>query len=326
MASIEKSQTNQFSLLAHYLCIMKLSATRVHAFTGHQGAVYTVAEGTQEGCVISAGSDRQIAEWNPGTPQAAKLLARSAGVVYSLLKLPNEPILLIGNDQGGIHVVDLQKKAEVKYLLAHTKGVFHLNFDAQRNTVIASGADGNLTSWDVSTFHCHKEIYICEAKIRRTAFNHDFSLLAVACGDGNIRILDAETLELIHVFTAHKQSVNTVSFSPDGRYLLSGSKDAHLSVWDSKNWTLIHSIPAHNFAIYDIVWHSEGNWFATGSRDKTIKIWDATHFEVLLRIDKDKHQGHINSVNSLFWLPNSNLIASASDDRAVMLWEIEISA
>lgn len=320
---MEKPQQNQFFLVADYLCLMKLSAIRVHAFTGHQGAVYTVAGGTQEDFFISAGSDRQIAEWNPATPQTAKLLARSAGVVYSLLLLNNEPILLIGNDQGGIHVVDLQKKAEVKYLLAHTKGVFHLNFDVKRNNVIAAGADGNLTSWNISEFHCHKEVFLCEAKIRRTAFNHDFSLLAVACGDGNIRILDAETLEILHVISAHKQSVNTVSFSPDDNYLLSGSKDAHLSVWDTKSWTLIQSIPAHNYAIYDIVWHSDGNWFATGSRDKTIKIWDATNFEVLLRIDKDKHQGHINSVNSLFWLPNSNRLASASDDRAVMLWEIK---
>lgn len=302
---------------------MKLTAKRVYAFTGHQGAVYTVAGGTQPGCVLSAGSDRQIAEWNPSTPLEAKLLARSAGVVYSLLALPNEPILLIGNDQGGIHVVDLQKKAEVKYLLAHTKGVFHLNFDPQRNRVIASGADGNLTSWNAAEFQCDKEIILCDAKIRRSAFNPDCSILAVACGDGTIRILDAATLDSIKVIQAHKQSVNTVSFSPDGHYMLSGSKDAHLSVWDTKSWTLIHSIPAHNYAIYDIVWNTEGKLFATGSRDKTIKIWDAANFEVLLRIDKDKHQGHVNSINSLFWLPNSNQVASASDDRAVMLWEIE---
>ena len=305
---------------------MKVSAKRVIALTGHQGAVYTVAQGTDPGSFITAGSDRQIAEWQSNGADEAKLIARSAGVVYSLLVLPNEPLLLIGNDQGGIHVVDLVQKAEVKYLLAHTKGVFHLNFDAKRNLVIAAGADGNLTVWQASVFQCSRELWLCDAKIRRTAFNHDYSLLAVACGDGQIKILEAETLELLHSFQAHTQSVNTVSFSPDGRFLLSGSKDAHLSVWDVGSWTLIKTIPAHNYAIYEIVWHSSGQWFATGSRDKTLKIWSADQFEVLLRIDKDKHQGHLNSVNSLHWIPNTNLIASASDDRAVMLCEIEFSA
>jgi WD repeat-containing protein 61 len=309
----------------HYLCPMKVSAKRVIALTGHQGAVYTVTQGTAVGSIISAGSDRQIAEWQINGINEAKLIARSAGVVYSLLILPNEPLLLIGNDQGGIHVVDLQQKAEVKYLLAHTKGVFHLNFDAKRNQVIAAGADGNLTVWQSSVFQCSRELWLCNAKIRRTAFNHDYSILAVACGDGQIKILNAETLELIHSYQAHTQSVNTVSFSPDGRFLLSGSKDAHLSVWDVGSWTLIKTIPAHNYAIYEIVWHSSGQWFATGSRDKTIKIWGTDQFEILLRIDKDKHQGHVNSVNSLHWIPNTNLIASASDDRAVMLWEIEFS-
>ncbi|MBL0072014.1 MAG: hypothetical protein IPP34_09475 [Bacteroidetes bacterium] len=82
---------------------------------------------------------------------------------------------------------------------------------------------------------------------------------------------------------------------------------------------MTQKIPAHNYAIYSIVFHPTQNIFATGSRDKTIKIWDAASFEIIKRIDKISDEGHVNSVNKLFFLPDG-LLLSASDDRAVMAW------
>src|SRR5690606_5922586 len=111
---------------------------------------------------------------------------------------------------------------------------------------------------------------------------------------------------------AHGNSVFSLCLSPDGKYLLSGSRDAHLKVWDAENkFYLLHTIPAHLFTVNHIAFHPDGKLFASAGRDKHIKIWDAQSFQLLKVIDKEKFQGHVNSVNRLLWLKNSNYLVSA---------------
>jgi WD40 repeat protein len=165
---------------------------------------------------------------------------------------------------------------------------------------------------------------LCDAKIRAVDYSKKHASIALACGDNAIRIFDSNTLELKHEWQAHEMSVNTVCFHPNGRWLLSGSRDAHLNVWDlENNYELHKQIPAHNYAIYSIAFHPDGKLFATASRDKTIKIWDSENLEFLIRIDNEFHQGHLNSVNSLYWTNYNNFLVSGSDDRSIIVWKIE---
>ena len=54
-------------------------------FSGHQGAVYTVSPSSNKGFFISGGSDANVVEWDLSEQIAPRIIARSAGVNYSLL-------------------------------------------------------------------------------------------------------------------------------------------------------------------------------------------------------------------------------------------------
>ena len=123
-------------------------------------------------------------------------------------------------------------------------------------------------------------------------------------------------------FDAHQLSANCVAYHPNGKQLLSGGRDAHLNSWDASTYQLIKSIPAHNYAIYDIVFSPDNKYFATASRDKTIKIWNAEDAGLLMRINKEKYDGHSNSVNKLLWCKYNNYLVSTGDDRIIMVWEV----
>jgi WD40 repeat protein len=66
----------------------------------------------------------------------------------------------------------------------------------------------------------------------------------------------------------------------------------------------------------------ENKFFASASRDKTIRIWSAETYELQKSIDKEKYDGHLNSVNKLLWLHSHNYLISGSDDRSIIIWKV----
>ena len=242
--------------------------------------------------------------------------------------------MLVGTSAGSIHVLDLEKKTELKILQHHTSSIFDLKYSAQTNCFYSAGVDGNFAICSLETLSLIKIKKLCEDKVRSIAFNYHTNLptaclpdrqgqageIAIASGDCNIRIFDLTTLEEKKIFVAHTLSANIICYSPDGAIVLTGGRDAYLNIWDAKSYTLIKSIPAHNYAIYDIVFSPDAKLFATASRDKTVKIWDAENFEMLVRINKENFEGHVNSVNKLLW--SGDYLVSTGDDRAVMVWEV----
>ena len=299
---------------------MENNLVRHAAFSGHQGAVYCVAPSMQDGFFLSGGSDTNVVEWDLSESVNPRIIARSAGVIYSLLALRDKSLLFIGNNQGGIHVVDLNDKKEIHYWMAHQTGVFDLKYKPHENEIWAAGADGKLSIWDATSFENKIVIQVSDQKIRKIEHSCDYLCSALACSDGSIYLVHPQrTIESI---SPQADAVNALAFSPDGKYLFSGTKNAHLQIWDWPNRKLLEQIPAHNFAIYGIQFIGAGEHFITFSRDKTIKLWDAKTFSVLQRIDKET-SGHVNSVNSGFWDAHSSMFISGSDDRSAIAWKFE---
>ncbi|TAL57422.1 MAG: WD40 repeat domain-containing protein [Bacteroidetes bacterium] len=299
---------------------------KLSELSGHNGAVYALEQSETQNCFYSASGDKIVAKWNMDSLSPEKFSAQLPAIIYALCYIPDKNVLLAGTSEGKIHVIDLSEKKEVKVLLNHNQAVFDIKSGSH---ILSAGGDGVLSIISPEDFSAIKLLKLCNDKLR--AMDIYKNVAAVACGDGVIRIIDLKELKLKNKFQAHTGSVYSVKFTPDGKYLLSGGKDAHLNAWlmddvlglmentKSPAPQPFRSIPAHNYAIYSIVFSPNGKYLATASRDKTIKIWDTSIFEILTRINKENSEGHINSVNKLFW---GKHLVSASDDRKVMVWDI----
>lgn len=293
-------------------------------FTGHTGAVYALENSLDENKFFSGSGDHIIAEWDLTSSENGQLLAQIPEIIYSLKLIPQEKILLIGQSAGGIHVIDLDTRKEIRLLQYHKSAVFDINFSNEHNLLFSVSGDGTFSASKLPDLSLIKTIKLADEKIRSIAVHPSQNEIAIGCGDGSICVFELPSLEQKKRWLAHQQkfSVNAVRYSPDGNLLLSGSRDAHLNIFDVKNnYALINSIPAHNYAIYSIIYSPPGkNLFATASRDKTVKIWDADTMEVLTRLDKEKSGGHLNSVNTLLW--KNDYLISGSDDRSIIVWEV----
>lgn len=293
-------------------------------FPGHEGPVYALEQGTHTDLFYSGSGDHRVVEWNLATRESGTMILHVPDTIYSLKFLPEKKLLLAGQSRGGIHVVDLSQKRELKLLAWHQAPVFDMAVSNTHGLIISAGGDGNVIFTDLSDFSLKKVIPLGHLKLRAVALSPDENQAAIGCQDGTIVILNLPQITIEKRFQAHKAefSVNCCIFVNSGRYLISGGRDACLNIFDvENNFSKLNTIPAHNYAIYHLVTSPDGNLLASASRDKTIKIWQMETMSVIQRLDQQGFDGHINSVNRLLWTP-SNMLISGGDDRIIMAWEV----
>jgi WD40 repeat protein len=298
------------------------SILKLNHFTGHQGAVYTLEASGEKKIFFSGSSDNYVTRWDSAGHANPEAVIRAQTTVYSLCFMEEKNLLAIGESSGTFHVIDLGSKKEIHNIVFHKAGIYDIKFSPRYQRLFTAAGDGTIGVWDNDSFKLLFSKKLCEQKIRGIAISDKHSLVAFACGDGSIAVYNTDSLGELIRFSAHDLSANCLHFHPNGKQLLSGGRDAYLRVWDiENNFEAVKEIPAHNYAIYKIVFNGSGKLFATASRDKTIKIWNAADASLLFRLDKEKFNGHLNSVNSVLWL-NDNTLVSASDDRSIVVWEI----
>ncbi|MEW6469930.1 MAG: WD40 repeat domain-containing protein [Bacteroidota bacterium] len=303
---------------------MTIHVNKALTFSGHSAGVFALARAHEPHLFYSGSSDRFIALWNMELGTAEKFSAQLPSYIYALLYIKEKNYLAAGTFAGHIHLIDLNKKEEIKILEQHKGALFDLKYLPGQNMLAAAGGDGTLSFTSLDDLACKKIVRLCEEKVRNIALNADSTEAAISCGDGSIRIFGLGNLAEKGRIEAHKLSANIAAYHPNGKYLISGGRDAMMRVWDRMdNFRELSVIPAHNWALYDIVFSPDGSLFATASRDKTLKIWDSNSFGLLKVVNKEKNDSHRSSVNKLLWTSYHDLLVSASDDRSIMAWKIE---
>lgn len=300
---------------------MKIEATKKFTFSGHKGPVYTITPGVNPHEILSGSSDQRLGSWNLQTGEAGDFSAAMPTHIIALISIPSSKIIVAGTSGGTVHFLDPEKKIEVKVEKYFDSQVFDFAISEKHHLLFASSGDGRVIVTDLNSFEKLKTLQLNNEKVRNIAVHPDGDSVAIATSNGHVHIFSLPLMQETHNWFAHDLAANCVCWSPDGNILLSGGRDAHLKVWDAKNsFALVQDIAGHNYALYSITYSPDGKLFATASRDKTVKIWNAENQQLLLRINKEKQEGHINSVNKVIWTEDG--LVSTGDDRAIILWQI----
>lgn len=299
-----------------------ISIHKIAQLTGHNSAIYALGLGKDSYNLLSAAGDGWIVNWDLRDPEMGKLLAKVETQAFSFQLLEDKNTLVVGNMNGGVHWVNLEKPDLTKNVLHHKKGTFAI--EIARDYIFTGGGEGIISRW-LSTGKLVDSYHLSNKSIRSIAFCSQRNEIAVGASDNHIYLLDVVTLNLKQTLpNAHENSVFSLKYAPNGKYLLSGGRDAHLNIWEvEQGYQQISTQPAHWFTINDIVFSPCGKYFATASRDKTLKIWDADNFQLLKVLETIRDKGHLNSVNALHWSPYNNYLLSAGDDRSIIIWKVE---
>jgi len=300
----------------------KILVKKLQTLTGHNDCIYALKEGADPRYFYTGAGDGMVVEWDLDHPKDGFLLARLPHSVYALEVDPKRNFLIVGHNYEGIHVIDLEEKVESWSLKLSSAAIFDLKIFGDE-LFVATG-DGVLIVVDMQMRAVKRQVKLSSKSIRVLAIAPEKKHLALGLSDHSVQVLDlaADAVSIARL-ESHSNSVFALGYSPDEKILVSGARDACLKFWNTDHYLLEENVVAHLYAINYLSFREDGKFLVTCSMDKSLKIWEMTSRNLVKVIDKARNAGHGTSINKVFWSTYSGVIVSVSDDRSIVIWQIE---
>lgn len=239
-------------------------------------------------------------------------------------------------DRNTIQIWNAKTLELVEDLKGHEDFISMVVFSPDGSRMASCSNDQTIIIWDTRTWgeiaRLRGDKSITSCYVTSCSFLPDGVRLASVSFDNVIRIWNIETQEQQDIIRDYMHMHRPIVISPDGWYLASSDKKSGIRFWyvgdEVKNTVKENhsnfSIPDQTM-INDISVSANGKYIASGHHDDGIfrfRLWDGETgrriYEVKLTDSFTGHKGHINS---LVFSPNESILATASEDGAIRLWD-----
>ncbi|KAL0483492.1 hypothetical protein AKO1_014528 [Acrasis kona] len=192
---------------------------------------------------------------------------------------------------------------------------------------------------DIDASECLEVLPGHSQDVKFVAWHPNSGELYTCSYDDTIRYWHVEYDEWVCAGTlkGHSSTVWSLAFDNAGEYMASCSDDTSIIIWkriqsDSTpnkclEWIQIHRIADHHKrCVYSISWsqHMGRDLIATACGDNMLRIFNMDKQKLTTSLVQ-RIEAHKSDINCVCWNPiYTNIIATASDDRTVKLYELEI--
>ena len=235
---------------------------------------------------------------------------------------------------GGVHYFnqtirlwDIASQTNIATLTGHSNSIRSLAFSPD-GTILATGAaDNTVKLWNVSSRASITTLEGHTSSVSSVAFSPDGTTLASGAFDKTVKLWDIATQTNIATLVDDVGSTSVV-FSPDGATLASGTRHKTVRLWNLATGEKIATLGSPITSIVSwtpVAFSPDGTTLATVAQtgyensisrhSQHVTLWDvATQAKIA------RWQGHANDVEFLAFSPNGNMLASASGDATIRLW------
>jgi WD40 repeat protein len=265
-------------------------------------------------------------------------------VVNRIAFSPNNKRLATSSFDGSAKLWDVKENFKFIKALPHQHVIYSLSFSKNSQFLATTGKDQLVRLWQAETGERIRALKGHAGWVRRVVFSPiDDTLLASGGQDKTIKLWQVKN-KAYEVLRGHDQDLQRVVFNPhpDQKRFVTAGNDFIPRLWNTENGSLV-KLEGHKNSIAGVVFSADGEYLATTSSDQTIRIWDKDgQLDKILQdptsacllqdpdskacvqdpsIQNPIKMSHQGPVWIARFSPNLQVIASASSDGTVKLWE-----
>lgn len=242
----------------------------------------------------------------------AQLLGHKAAI-YALSPYQSPSQFLSAAGDGWIVAWDLDNLPNGKLIATVEDNIFSLLYVKEKHIVIVGTMNGYVIWINLeNNAILHKSL--AHSKGVYAIYKDENNNIFTAGGDGKISLWNIETFQKRESLQLAYQSLRCISALGENTLAI-GCSDGNIYTINCTDFTALEPIiKAHNNSVFSLYLDkSQKLW--SGGRDAQLKTWDSN-----TKNNLQTQPAHLFTVNSICGIEHLNIIATASRDKTVKLW------
>ncbi|XP_060689223.1 PWP2 small subunit processome component [Hemiscyllium ocellatum] len=235
-------------------------------------------------------------------------------------------------------------------------------YHKKTHLLVTGFASGIFHLHELPEFNLIHSLSISDQRIKSISVNVSGDWIAFGCpGLGQLLVWEWQSESYVFKQQGHFNSMVTLSYSPDAQYIVTGGDDGKVKVWNTSSGFCIVTFTEHTSAVTAVTFNSTGFVVLSASLDGTVRAFDLHRYrnfrtftsprptqftclavdmsgEIVCAGSQDSFEifvwsmqtgrllevlaGHEGPVSNLSFSPSRTLLASASWDKTVKLWDM----
>ncbi|XP_028656368.2 PWP2 small subunit processome component [Erpetoichthys calabaricus] len=242
-----------------------------------------------------------------------------------------------------------------------TSSVYH----KKMHILVTGFASGIFHLHELPEFNLIHSLSISSQRISSIAINNTGDWIALGCsGLGQLLVWEWQSESYIMKQQGHFNSMVALAYSPDGQYIATGGDDGKVKVWNTNSGFCFVTFTEHTSSVSAVTFNYTGFVILSASLDGTVRAFDLHRYrnfrtftspqptqfsclaidgsgEIVSAGSQDYFEiyiwsmqtgrllevlaGHEGPISSLSFNPNQAILASASWDKTVKIWDMSDS-